>query len=62
MPDILKWDILLFEFIIVILVLRLMRACFFVCLFVVLDSALTPANITANINSVPMLNGSNFKS
>ena len=59
MPNILKWDILLFEFIIVILVLRLMRACF---LFVVLNSALTPANITANINSVPMLNGSNFKS
>ena len=32
------------------------------CLFVVLCLAMTPANITANINSIPMLNGSNFKS
>ncbi|KAI6682979.1 hypothetical protein NL676_028892 [Syzygium grande] len=27
-----------------------------------MDSAITPANITASINSIPMLNGTNFKS
>ena len=33
------------------------------CLFVVLNSAAQNlANITANINSIPMLNGTNFKS
>ena len=38
-----------------------MRAC--LCLSVVLCSAINnPANITANINSIPMLNGTNFKS
>ena len=34
----------------------------FVCLFVTLCSVMSAANITANINSIPMLNGSNFKS
>ena len=32
------------------------------CLFVVLCSEITLANITTTINSIPMLNGSNFKS
>ena len=56
MPSILRWDLPLFEF---NFVLRFW-ACFDCSLFS--DSALTPANISANINSIPMLNGSNFKS
>ena len=32
------------------------------CLFVVLCSVMTLTNIIANINSIPMLNSSNFKS
>ena len=57
MPDILRWGLPLFEF----------NICFgtyvsLFCLFFVLCLAMTPANITANINSIPMLNGSNFKS
>lgn len=58
MSDILRWGLSLFEFIIV--VLRLIRACFD-CL-IVLCSYMSAANITANIISIPMLNGSNFKS
>lgn len=32
------------------------------CLFVVLCSVMSVVSITANINSIPMLNDSNFKS
>ena len=56
----------LFEFIIIILVFWFWFLESYVslfCLFVVLNSAAqNPANITANINSIPMLNGTNFKS
>jgi hypothetical protein len=58
-PDILRWVLPLFE---LIFALKISFVCELVSIVVVLFSAINPANITASINSIPMLNGSNFKS
>ena len=57
MSGILRYDLPLFEF---NFILRLIWACFVWLLFY--DSVMIAANVIANINSIHMLNDSNFKS